>query len=132
MLHTLLEMKIAICQEGYFYLDKILRKQDFGVRDVLLTVLIQIPMYYPANGISEPYFNLYGTTGITRLMEITNPETSGSFHRPATAFAEQVLNILSVAMVLLDEERRCPIPHFIWHFWDYAEEPFLAGCFRIF
>ncbi|KRY70422.1 hypothetical protein T4A_1412 [Trichinella pseudospiralis] len=42
MLHTLLEMKIAICQEGYFYLDKILRKQDFGVRDVLLTVLIQI------------------------------------------------------------------------------------------
>ncbi|KRY94568.1 hypothetical protein T4B_9390 [Trichinella pseudospiralis] len=25
MLHTLLEMKIAICQEGYFYLDKILR-----------------------------------------------------------------------------------------------------------
>ncbi|KRY70418.1 hypothetical protein T4A_11182 [Trichinella pseudospiralis] len=73
---------------------------------------------------SEPYFNLYGTTGITRMMEITNPETSGSFHRPATAFAEQVLNILSVAMVLLDEERRCPIPHFIWHFWDYAEEPF--------
>ncbi|KRZ65172.1 hypothetical protein T10_5365 [Trichinella papuae] len=73
---------------------------------------------------SEPYFNLYGTTGITRMMEITNPETSGNFHRPATAFAEQVLNILSVAMVLLDEERRCPIPHFIWHFWDYAEEPF--------
>ncbi|KRY81302.1 hypothetical protein T4D_16896 [Trichinella pseudospiralis] len=62
----------------------------------------ETPMYYPANGISEPYFNLYGTTGITRMMEITNPETSGSFHRPATAFAEQKTKAKAVILSCSD------------------------------
>ncbi|KRZ75387.1 hypothetical protein T10_13676 [Trichinella papuae] len=89
-LHTLftqLEMKIAICQKRYTYLDKILRKHDSRIRDVLLTVLI----------------------------EIVDEEPCGSRRILLIGFFEEMLNILNAAEVLHGEYHQRSLLRLIWH-----------------
>ncbi|KRZ65737.1 hypothetical protein T10_1138 [Trichinella papuae] len=128
-LHAQLKMKIAICQKLYSHLDKILQKHDSGIRDVLLTVLIEIVdeeprgsrrilligfveemlnilmrlKYYMGNSISDPFFDTFGITGITRMMKITNEEACTSCRPLLITFSEQVLNILNAAEILHGE-----------------------------
>ncbi|KRX88086.1 hypothetical protein T4B_7412 [Trichinella pseudospiralis] len=156
-----LEMKIAICQERYSHLDNILRvlvincmiavsgnnrKECGKIRQIAETRLSNTrctrddvnrnsgrrTKYHKAKSISDPYFALYGTTGIMRTMEIMNEETCASCPRLPITLAHQVLNILSVAEFLRGEEHRRSLFRFMWHNWDYEDESLIAGSFRIF
>ncbi|KRZ00945.1 hypothetical protein T11_10622 [Trichinella zimbabwensis] len=159
-LHTQLEMKIAICQKRYSHLDKILRKHDSGIGDVLLTVLIEIvdeepcgsrrilligfveemlnilnaaePRYVMANSISDPSFGIFGIIGITRMTEITNEETCAGCRRLEITFVEQVLNILNAAEIVYGEYHQRSLLLYIWHYWNHTDEPLRARCFSIF
>ncbi|KRZ04387.1 hypothetical protein T11_3470 [Trichinella zimbabwensis] len=93
-LHTQLEMKIAICQKRYSHLDKILRKHDSRIRDVLLTVLI----------------------------EIVDEEPCGSRRILLIGFVEQVLNILNAADIMYGEYHQRSLLRYIWHYWNHTDD----------
>ncbi|KRZ02228.1 hypothetical protein T11_4939 [Trichinella zimbabwensis] len=117
-LHTQLEMKIAICQKRYSHLDKILRKHDSGIGDVLLTVLIEIVDEEPC--------------GSRRILLIGFVEEMLNILNAAEVLHEQVLNILNAAEIVYGEYHQRSLLLYIWHYWNHTDEPLRARCFSIF
>ncbi|KRZ76187.1 Thyroid adenoma-associated -like protein [Trichinella papuae] len=118
----LIPSEMAIyCPEGYSFSIDDIRTQlklgrrsvwlqsccpqhDFRMRDVLLTVLI----------------------------DIVNEEKCATRRLLLTGFVEQVLSVLNAADIMLGEEHQRSLLRLIWHYWDHPDEAcisFFKCCF---